>query len=593
LTVHLNRGLALLALLTLLDCAGCGGSSGGGTDAPSTATPATVDAPAAPDLRFGVQTHFAQGWPLSWVPAASALGIPTIRDELYWNVVETSAGVYTFPAAYDAYMAALKQANLAPLIELDFANPNYDGGETPYTASGIAAYANYAVAVLGHYGSQIGAVEIWNEYNGTFASGPATEDEPGTYTRMLKQAYAQIKGQRPDVTVLGGATAGVPLPYWQQLFQDGALSSMDALSIHPYRYNQPPEGIETAVTALQNLTEQYDDGKAKPIWVTEIGWPIQGAGDGQLAIDETTQAKFLVRAYALLLAAGVQRIYWYDLVDDPNSPMGLYRPDGTARPSATALKVMIQQLSGAAFQEEEPSADGVYSIFFTRPDGTQIRVMWSLQPTQFAVAGVTSVTDLLGNSVPVGGQLSLSDSPVYVAGTLTGLPAAPSQTLETDSTLDFSGTQGQKGWWYGYSVAGGPFLPLTDYTVSSWTPEWTDAAPYLDLTPGDQHPSVEAVLPVAAVRRWISTVAGTVHVTGDFECENPGGDGVGVEVLVDGQPAMPRVLIGGTNATIDQSFDFQSKVNVGSTIDFVVDPGPGLDINFDATAVEAKISLLK
>ncbi len=92
---------------------------------------------------------------------------------------------------------------------------------------------------------------------------------------MLEQAYTQIKAVRPDVTVVGGSTINVPLPYWEKLMQDGALSSMDALSIHPYRYNSPPEGIENDVIALQDLTKKYNNGQTKPIWVTEIGWAIQ------------------------------------------------------------------------------------------------------------------------------------------------------------------------------------------------------------------------------------------------------------------------------------------------------------------------------
>ncbi len=587
------RAENIVSIILLLGCAGCGGSSGVSPGAATTPEPPAANAVPTPDLRFGVQTHFAQGWPASWASVAAADQIPAVRDELYWNIVESSQGVYQFPAAYDDYMAALRQNNLSPLIELDFANPNYDGGQTPYTASGIAGYADYGKAVLSHYGSQIPAVEIWNEYNGSFASGPATEDEPGTYTRMLEQAYSQIKALRPDVTVVGGATAGIPLAYWQQLIQDGALGSMDALSIHPYRYNMPPEGIETGVAALQNLIKQYDGGQTKPIWVTEIGWPVQGSGDGQLAIDAATQAKFLVRAYALLLAAGVQRIFWYDLVDDPGSTLGLYQPDGTARPSATAMQVMIEQLSGAAFTQREPSSDGVYSILFTRPDGTQIRVMWALAPTLFAVAGVTGATDILGNAVGVGGQLSLTDSPLYVKGPLEGLPAAPNQTLLTDSTLDFAGVQGQHGWWYGQFTGGGPFILLANYTVANWTQEWVGAYPYLDISPGDQHPSIGSQQPIAAVRRWISTVAGMVHVVGGFECENAGGDGVGVALIGAGQPAHPRGLIRRARPPVDPDDPLHGAVNVGSTIDFVVDPGPGLNIDFDATAVNATISLMR
>jgi len=182
-------------------------------------------------------THFAQGDTPAWAGTVAQLAIPTVRDELYWNQVEATRGNYSFPAEFDTYMAALRQKNIAPFIVLDFENPNYDADNTPYDADGFAGYANYASAVLQHYGSQIQAVEIWNEYNGTWCTGPATNDRPGTYTKMLQQAYTAIKTARPDVIVAGGATAGIALGYWQQLMQDGALSSMDVLSVHPYRYN--------------------------------------------------------------------------------------------------------------------------------------------------------------------------------------------------------------------------------------------------------------------------------------------------------------------------------------------------------------------
>src|SRR5581483_3978250 len=106
---------------------------------------------------------------------------------------------------------------------------------------------------------------------------------------------------------LGGATIGTPSPYWEKLMQAGALASMDALSVHPYRYNAPPEGIEKDIAALQDLVRQYNNGQPKPIWVSEVGWGVQeNPGPGEMLIDQATQAKFLVRGYALLLSAGVE-----------------------------------------------------------------------------------------------------------------------------------------------------------------------------------------------------------------------------------------------------------------------------------------------
>ena len=131
-------------------------------------------------------------------------------------------------------MKELAQHGLEPLIVLSFANHLYDGGLTPFSSEGRGGYAHYGRAVLDHYGPQIRAVEIWNEYNGSFCEGPCRDDRPTSYVRMLEQAYRALKSARPDVTVVGAATVNVPLPYLEAVFQKGGLDFMDALSVHPY-----------------------------------------------------------------------------------------------------------------------------------------------------------------------------------------------------------------------------------------------------------------------------------------------------------------------------------------------------------------------
>ncbi len=174
------------------------------------------------------------------------LGVGQVRDELYWRDVEPTRGDFRLPDSYRQYLPRLEQAQVSPLLVLSFENPNYDGGETPYSEEGLSAYARYAVEVLRLGGKQVKAVEVWNEFNGTFNHGPATEHRAVSYVRMLRRAYESIKRERPDVIVVGGATSGVPLPYWSRMFAAGADDCLDALSVHPYRYDSPPEGLEEA-----------------------------------------------------------------------------------------------------------------------------------------------------------------------------------------------------------------------------------------------------------------------------------------------------------------------------------------------------------
>jgi hypothetical protein len=101
------------------------------------------------------------------------------------------------------------------------------------------------------------------------------------------------------------------------------------------------------------------------------------------------------------------------------------------------------------------------------------------------------------------------------------------------------------------------------------------------------HPSLNGTTNVSAVRRWTSDRTGLVHIVGNFQGTSQG-DGVGVSILLDGQPALPRQIIGAANPAA-KTFDLFESVSVGSTIDFVVDVGPASDMNFDATNFSAQI----
>jgi hypothetical protein len=550
---------------------------------------------ASEDLHFGVMTHFAQGWNPSWISLIAQGSIGDVRDELYWETLEPEKGKYVFPAQYDQYMTALEKNRISPLIILSFENKNYDGGATPCTDDGFVAYARYGVEVLRHYGKQIKAVEIWNEYNGTFCKGPAAQDRAGNYLKMLRVAHDEIKRERPDVIVVGGDTSGIPMPYWEKLLAGGGLAFMDVLSVHPYRYDSPPEGLETDITALQDLVKKYNGGKPKPIWVTEIGWGIKAdAAPGDLAINDITQAKFLVRAYALLFSAGVERVYWYLLRDYQGLNMGLVRDDTqrVPKPAYIALMTMSQQLHGAKFIKREETSADLYSLVFTRPSGEQVRVVWSLKPVTISSSGETAVIDMQGRAVKADSHLSLDDSPLFITGPFAGLPR-PSMAKElilADSARDFSARQGDNGWFYGTFVGGSTeFAPLPTCVVTDWTQAWAGKYPYVSLTARDQHPSATGTMPVAAVRRWESNYAGPVRIAGQFRCGTQG-DGVGVSILVDGRRRFRKLLGGGNGNPIVETFDFVQTVRLGTRMDFAVDPGPSVNMNYDATSVSVAIT---
>lgn len=558
-------------------------------------------APAGGASPFGVMTHFAKGWDTAIVPLIEKSGIRYVRDEQPWKQIEKDNGHYDFPASLDSYMAALAQHHIDPLTVLAFANPLYDEGKTPYSDAGRAGYAAYAGAVVQHYKSGLRAVEIWNEYNGSFCDGPCTSDRPAYYASMLKDAYKAAKAADPNVLVAGGAAVPIPLDYFRRLFDDGGLAAMDAVVIHPYR--KDPEGVEQEIGALNELMARY--GKPKPVWATEYG----DLADMHKNRDD--EARYLVRMTVLLLSAHVERMYWYLMQDYQEfTGMGLLRGENdplgrdTPTPAYAAYATLIHQLDGLSFVRREPS-DPRTRIYLFANGGREVRVAWSALPgASLDVASndpVELVTMMGGKKVvsPQGGKISvpLDGNPIYVIGKAAPV-AGPASDQVTASTLDdFSMTQGMKGWSYGAILrANTPMVigtsvaePLEPLQPNPAGDAWIRSdSPALKIKAGMMHPGRSHAEAVFAVRRWSSPISGAVRVTGTVQAGEKNSAGITFALVVDGRAAYVAEL-GGAGGTTRADFDLKLAVNKSSTIDFAVGPGRSGGIDFDATQLSAFI----
>ncbi|MCU6707815.1 glycosyl hydrolase [Paenibacillus sp. J5C_2022] len=387
------------------------------------------------DSPFGISTHLAwvkEGWSTELSKLIRRAGAKSFRDEITWESLEYEKGKYRKPANRDAFMKRTLEDDLNPFIILNYTNPFYDQNSTPYTNEGRAGFANYGVALLDLYGNQIEAIEVYNEFNGSFGSrgNGLAGSRPDSYYEMLKTTYEKIKAARPDVTVVGMATAGTPLDWIEEVFKLGGLDYMDAVSIHPYQSQRPPDGMVQAVRSVQELMRKYNNGQEKPIWYTEIGWPTKAS----IGIPENTQANYVVRTYVQALGEGVEKVFWYDLMNDGMQEdyyehhLGLLRNREdekgafTPKPSYASYATMTRELIGADFVEQEYAGSDIFSYKFEK-SGEQLRVVWSNEPLQTAIETDTpiQITDMMGNSKtysPYQGKvfLTLSGEPHYIKG---------------------------------------------------------------------------------------------------------------------------------------------------------------------------------
>jgi len=218
------------------------------------------------------------------------------------------------------------------------------------------------------------------------------------------------------------------------------------------------------------------------------------------------------------------------------------------------------------------------------------------------IAGAGGDTGVGGGAGSIGGAGSAGTGGSADAGSTDGggsdvRPCGAG--IIADSVCDFSSTQGQKGWFYGYIEPQGAntFVPATQFaSVRAGKDAWfvadgtywtfvsaSTVHPNGTITSGGRTPTEQW-----AVRRWQSTVAGSIKigVTVRKEDSTFGPNGVMARVLVNGAEIWSQRLL--ADDRIGAEDNLPADVEVGSTIDLVVEPFEGDDRN-DETYFTATI----
>jgi hypothetical protein len=124
-------------------------------------------------------------------------------------------------------------------------------------------------------------------------------------------------------------------------------------------------------------------GGPKGCWITEMNWPLAGAGEYSPApskpcVGEEDQANYLVRYFVICLASGlVERIYWWQLAAPGYGLIDSRRREWRRRPAYFALRQMAQLLEGSRFEEKEPASGA--EVFWFQKGGRRFAVCWRRQ----------------------------------------------------------------------------------------------------------------------------------------------------------------------------------------------------------------------
>lgn len=257
--------------------------------------------PPVSTIRFGMAAHFMWGVPMADVIAdldrMKAAGMTYVRFDASWHNMEPAKGSYMYLATLDQILNACAARGIATTITV-IETPTWanGGGGKFVPPTNPNDYGSFLGMLARRYGSRVGAWEIWNEPNepSYWTTGP----NAAQYAALLKAAYAPIKAGDPSTTVLGGSISCNDLNFLNGIYAAGAGNSFDGLAIHPYCLALPPGdktklyySFAASVPQFQSVLAEHGQS-AKPIWITEMGWPTT-------TVSDTTRAVYLRDAVAI------------------------------------------------------------------------------------------------------------------------------------------------------------------------------------------------------------------------------------------------------------------------------------------------------
>ena len=280
----------------------------------------------------------------------TAAKISRIRD-LGVTAVRMDVRPETALSQYDGVIRALRDAGIDVLAIL---GGNLKVATVP-EAEAFARQVEQTVKWLADRG--VSHVQWWNEPN--HSSRITT---PENYARAIRLAYPAAKSVNPNVFCVAAGLSGIndsvnghisTVDWLRRSYAAGAKGQYDAQAMHPYSY---PYHLDNPAdwTGWGNLTKRFrpfmeanGEGNLK-VWATEAGFPTAG-GTGNTEANQKAM-------YADKLLAEIRKLPWlgpvfhYGLDDrggvttDAENWFGLYRPNGTAKPAAAALKAAVGQI---------------------------------------------------------------------------------------------------------------------------------------------------------------------------------------------------------------------------------------------------------
>lgn len=373
--------------------------------------PALAAEPAESGSRYGVnEPHLKWHTPGTIdreLAEMRAAGIRKIRVDFAWPDLEPARGTWDF-SRMDVAVEKCQRYGIEILGILLF-SPAWANGTSWFTAppTDMEAWREYVSTVCARYRGKVAAWEVWNEenINAFWSTGP----DPLEYVKLVSAAAPEIRAADPAATVVMGGVAGLDPDYLSACLEAGIAEHVDAVCYHPYTSTlafwtlAPLEAhCRQIVTWLREQIAKHTDRPVQ-IWLTELGWTSSSVYPG---VDRETQASYLMRTFINYAGQPVDRVYWYNLYDESDSPInpeanyGLLSNDFTRKPAYGAFKV-FQENFGRAVSPNPSAATFTCSNMgsleahsFDLPDGGVVMGLWKADDAADTLTLESSITSL-------------------------------------------------------------------------------------------------------------------------------------------------------------------------------------------------------
>ncbi|MCK5456242.1 MAG: cellulase family glycosylhydrolase, partial [Melioribacteraceae bacterium] len=365
---------------------------------------------------LGVNIHFFEG-NKNDLSMLKESGVGIVRMDISWGGFEKTKGKYDF-SRHDKLIEDLEELGIRLLFIIDYGNPLYDDGFSPYTEEGREAYTKFCSALAERYSGKAIIWELWNEPNiDNFWKPKVNIDD---YMAFCQAVVPVIREKDQNACIIAPATSTFDMKFMESCFEKGLLDLVDGVSVHPYRNPElSPETTFDEYQLLSLLIEQHKpEGKAIPILSGEWGYSTT-------VLSRKLQGKYLARQWLFNFAYDVPISIWYDWHDDGQDPKEAEHNFGTVtwdykeKPSFVAMKTLIEQFKGyLPIGRVSLGSIDDYMLLFQKNDEVKL-ALWSTSDKHNITLGTEikflEEVNYLGKEIKVSNEnITISDEPIYV-----------------------------------------------------------------------------------------------------------------------------------------------------------------------------------